>query len=225
MHIVDDPELENARNAWLDGGSALPLIRLFVERDEADMAAVLARMALGKKPCPDADEIEQFLATLDDAPADWDDRLRELVAEPSLEAWSDLLRFVPDDTLYQRTRNSIRRLRALGLPGRWLFLFSCEYGLNPDAIQLVEEGLVDVATLEERAKRAGDAKTTYLGLAATAAFLAGDVVATIRLLRESAAGENEWCSADPHIRFIRERATPEVLEALDRAGVADPSRR
>ncbi|HWS71025.1 MAG TPA: hypothetical protein VN605_02875 [Thermoanaerobaculia bacterium] len=41
----------------------------------------------------------------------------------------------------------MRRLRALGLPGNWLFLCACEYGMTPEAIQLVEEGLVDVATI------------------------------------------------------------------------------
>jgi hypothetical protein len=221
MHVVDDPEFEQARKEWMNGGSALPIVRLFLERGEADMAAAMARAALGRPPCADAEEIERLLDTLDDSPEDWDDRLRELVAEPTLEGWRDLLQFVPADALYQRTQNSIRRLRALGLPGNWLFLFGCEYGLTSDAVQLVEDGLVDVATLEERAGRAGDAKTTYLGLAATAAFLAGDVVATIRLLRESAANANEFCSPDPHILFIREHATPEILEALDRAGIPE----
>ncbi|HWS71627.1 MAG TPA: hypothetical protein VN605_05910 [Thermoanaerobaculia bacterium] len=66
MRIVDDPELEKAGNEWLDGGSALPLIRLFTERGEVDMATVPARAALAMDPCPDAGEIEQLLVLSDE---------------------------------------------------------------------------------------------------------------------------------------------------------------
>lgn len=215
----DDRELSEAEAQWRDGGSALPLIRLHIERGEAQVAAVIARLVLAAKDCPDAEEIERLLFSLDDAPAEWDELLRDFVADPSLERWRELLQFVPPDALYLRQRNSIRRLRQLGLPGNWLFLCACEYGVTPDAIEVVEEGLVDVATIEERAQRAGDAKPTYFGLAAIAAFVAGDVVATIRLLREALAHDNEWVTVDPQIHFIREHASAEVTEALDRAGI------
>jgi hypothetical protein len=63
------------------------------------------------------------------------------------------------------------------------------------------------------------AKTAYLGLAAEAAFLAGDMIGTVRLLRQSIAHEGEWCSALPHIFFIRERASPDQVDLLDRAAI------
>ncbi|MDP2325988.1 MAG: hypothetical protein Q8N51_18455, partial [Gammaproteobacteria bacterium] len=63
------------------------------------------------------------------------------------------------------------------------------------------------------------AKATYLGLAAEAAFLAGDTLGTVRLLRESMANENEWCSVMPHSMFVRERASAELTKMLDRAGI------
>jgi hypothetical protein len=59
-------------------------------------------------------------------------------------------------------------------------------------------------------------------LAAEAAFLAGDMLGAVRLLRESLANENEWCSALPHVIFIRERATDEQKNLLDRAGIPQP---
>jgi len=102
-----------------------------------------------------------------------------------------------------------------------LFLCACEWGLTPDAIELVEEGLVTPETLIARGERAGGARTTYFGLAAEAAYLAGDFLGTVRLLRDSIQHENEWCSALPHVAFIRERATPAENEALDRAGIPD----
>jgi hypothetical protein len=41
----------------------------------------------------------------------------------------------------------------------------------------------------------------------------------VRLLRESLAHENEWCTALPHVFFIRKRALPDQKELLDRAGI------
>ncbi|HWS71024.1 MAG TPA: hypothetical protein VN605_02870 [Thermoanaerobaculia bacterium] len=84
MHTIDDPELHLAEGSWRDGGNALPLASLYLERGEAAIAAVVARAALGTDPCPDAEEIERLLYTVDDAPAEWDELLRELVADPSL---------------------------------------------------------------------------------------------------------------------------------------------
>ncbi|MBI3042149.1 MAG: hypothetical protein HYY78_04900 [Betaproteobacteria bacterium] len=63
------------------------------------------------------------------------------------------------------------------------------------------------------------AKATYFGLAAEAAFLAGDMLGTARLMRESMAHENEWCLALPQVFFIRERASSGQNELLDRAGI------
>ena len=222
MRIVDDPAYDVAIGEWFRGGSALPLLKLHIERDEIVEAGAIARIALERVPCLDADEIERLLYTLDEAPDAWDDVLRQFAEQPSLERWRDIMRFVPPDLTYQRVRNTIRRLRALGIDGNLLFLCACDLGMTPDAIQLVEEGCVTAATIEERASIAGEAKSAYFGLAAQAAFLAGDVVATVRFLRESTAHQNEWCSPVPAIFFIRERATPEIAELLDKAGIANP---
>jgi hypothetical protein len=116
-------------------------------------------------------------------------------------------------------RSAVRHLRKRGVEGNLLFLCACEWGLTPDAIELVEEGLVRPETLIERAERAGGARTTYIGLAAEAAYLAGDFLGTVRLLRDSLQHESEWCSALPHIAFIRERASKTENDALDRAGI------
>jgi hypothetical protein len=221
MRKVRDSEVHQAERDWAAGGSALPAVRGHLKRGDKMTAAVIARAALGRTPCPDAEEIERLLLTIDEMPPEWDEQLRTFAANPSLERWRELLTFVPEDLLYHRVRNSIHRLRALGLGGDWLFLCACEMGITPDAIQLVEEGAVAMATIEQRAATAGGAKTAYLGLAATAAFLAGDLIATIRLLRESAALANEWSIPDPHIHFIREHASAEFLEALDRAGIPE----
>lgn len=220
MHVVDDPERDRAESHWLGGGSALPLVRRHLERGDVDAAGAVARLALSRPDCADAAGIEALLAQLDGAPDDWDATLRDFAAAPSVERWREIIRFVPDDLLYQRLRNSVRRLRQLGTDPDILFLCACETGLTPDAIALVEEGHVRAEVIEQRARKAGGARATYLGLAATAAFLARDAVGAIRLLREAAAHESELCSALPHIWFIRDRATAEENELLDRAGIA-----
>jgi hypothetical protein len=103
--------------------------------------------------------------------------------------------------------------------GDSIFRCASEYGITPDLIELVEDGCVAVATIVERAARSGGARTAYIGLAAEAAFLRGDMLGTVRLLREAIAHENEWCTAVPHVFFIRERASPEQIDLLDRAGI------
>lgn len=219
MHVVDDAERHRAEQEWLNGGSALPLVALLASRGMSVEASAVARVALARPDCADADQLEELLDKLSEPPEDWREQLDEFVEAPSLERWRELMQFVPPDLIYLRQRSAIRHLRKRGLEGNLLFLCACEWGLTPDAIELVEEGLVGVDTLIERADRAAGARTTYIGLAAEAAYLAGDFLGTIRLLRESIAHENEWCSALPHVVFIRERATAAENKALDKAGI------
>src|SRR5689334_21763778 len=105
MRVVDDPELDEVQDAWLSGGSALPLIRLLAAREEIVEAAAVARLALDRKGCPDAEAIESLLDQFDQVPPDWDDTLRAFSAGPSVERWREIMRFVPDDLYYQRLRN------------------------------------------------------------------------------------------------------------------------
>jgi hypothetical protein len=217
-----DSELRDAEQRWLNGGSALPVVTLLLSRDAKVQAAAVARLALARADCPDAEELEAALARVAAAPPGWGEALAGFASAPSPEAWRELMRFAPPEYLYQRTRDAIRRLRKLGVDGDSLFRCASEFGLTPDLIELVEGGCVAVGTIVERAERSGSARTTYVGLAAEAAFLAGDMLGAVRLLRESLANENEWCSALPHVIFIRERATDEQKNLLDRAGIPQP---
>lgn len=219
MTVQRDPELRDAEQRWLNGGSALPVVTLLLSRDAKEQAAAVARLALARPGCPDAEELEAALARVAAAPPGWGEALAGFAGAPSPEAWRELMRFAPPEHIHQRTRDAIRRLRKLGVDGDILFRCASEYGLTPDLIELVEDGCVAVSTIVERAARSGGAKATYLGLAAEAAFLAGDMVGTVRLLRQSNAHDNEWCSALPHVYFIRERASPEQKALLDRTSI------
>jgi hypothetical protein len=219
MHIIDDAERHHAEQQWLNGGSALPLVSLLASRNMNVEASAVARVALARPECPDAEKLEELLDTLSETPEDWQEMLDGFCAAPTIERWRELMQFVPPESIYLRQRSAIRNLRKRGIEGNLLFLCACEWGLTPDAIELVEEGLVRPETLVERGERAGAARATYFGLAAEAAYLAGDFLGTIRLLRDSLQHESEWCSAAPHVAFIRERASKTENEALDRAGI------
>ncbi len=217
-----DATLREAEQRWLNGGSALPVVALLMSCGAKTEAAAVARLALTQPDCPDAAELDGVLTRLAATPAGWAESLVEFAKSPSLERWRELMRFVPPEYAYQRQRETVRRLRSLGVGGDLLFKCASAYGLTPDLIELVEDGHVAVETLVERAARSGQAKATYLGLAAEAAFLSGDMVGTVRLLRESIACENEWCCALPHVFFIRERASIDQKDLLDRAGIPQP---
>jgi hypothetical protein len=214
-----DAELRDAERRWLNGASALPVVTLLLSRGAHAQAAAVARLALTQPGCPDAKDLETALARIAALPTGWSESLAEFAKALSLERWQQLMRFVPAQYFNQRHRETVRRLRKLGVSGDLIFRCASEYGLTPDLIELVEDGQVAVETLVERAAQSRGAKTAYLGLAAEAAFLAGDMIGTVRLLRQSIAHEGEWCSALPHIFFIRERASPDQVDLLDRAAI------
>jgi hypothetical protein len=219
MDINDDPGVRAGRKRWLAGGSALQLVELLASHGAKIESATLARLALAKPDCLDAAELKTVLSGLSSPPQGWDGALAAFARSPSTECWSDLMRFIPEDLFHMRMRDIVGRLSQLGLDGDTIFSYASDVGLTPDLIELVEQGRVSVKALEHRAARAGGAKASYFGLAAQAAFLQGDMLGTVRLLRNSIAHENEWCSALPHLVFIRERATSEQTEILDRSGI------
>jgi hypothetical protein len=220
MAVKRDFKLRDAERRWLlEGQSALPVVQLLEAQGAMLEAGAVARLALTRPDCPDAAELEAILDRLAASPPGWAEALAAFAKAPSVERWQELMRFVPSEYLFQRHREAVRRLRALGMDGSMLFRCASEYGLTPDLIGLVEDGCVTVSTLVERASVSKGAKTAYLGLAAQATFISGDMLGTVRLLREAIAHENNWCSVFPHVFFIRERASPEQQDLLDRAAI------
>ena len=217
MRVVDDPEETAAFHEFAEG-RPFALVRLYATRGDLDRAAAIARMALAEPNCPDAAEIEAILERAGDPPDDWRAQLDDFAAAPSFERWRELMRFIPDDLVYQRHRNAIPYLLQRGLDGDLLFRCAAHPGLIPDAIELVEAGAVSVETILARGE-GSLARATFTGLAAEAAFLDGDLLGTIRLLRESMACQTELCSTLPHIAFVRKRASDADHSALDRAGI------
>jgi hypothetical protein len=212
-------ELRAAERRWLEGGSALPVVKLLRYSDARAQAAAVARLALSRTGCPDAAGLEAELAQLAALPAGYEQALKDFASNPSSESWRELMRFVPTEYAYQRLRETVRRLSALGVNGDALFSCAAPGGLIPELIELVEQGRVSVRELTAHAASGTGARATFLGLAAQAALLTGDMLGTVRLLRASIACENDWTVALPHIMFIREHASADERQLLDRAGI------
>jgi hypothetical protein len=159
----------------LDGRSARPLVTLLVATGEAAFASTIARLALASPDCRDRDAIERLLAAAARPPDGWSEALFELARSPSIEAWDELQRFTPGDVFYDRARSSLRVLKAAGVDPILLFRFATRHGTTPDAIELIETGLVPPEAVAARAWRAPD---EY-----------GLVEATTRQIREGADSE------------------------------------
>lgn len=212
-------DIRAAEREWLNGGPPFPLIRMLVEANQPAKAAAVARLVLSKPDCPDQREIEALLDQLDRAPAGWDEALQELASNPTLAGWEGLMRFNPGDLTHNRQRNALRKLSGYGVDPNLLFRFATQLGITPEAIGLVEEGLVTVETILARNEESTGAQAFFLGLAAEAAFLRGDMIGTIRFLKQAYSRENEWCAPEFAVFFVRERASEEQQAALDNAGI------
>jgi len=204
---------------WLKGGSALPYIQLLVGDERFADAAATSRLALADPNCLDRRDIEAVLDRLDRAPPGWEETLQELARQPTLEGWEALMRFSPGDLAYSRRRSALRKLGGYGVDPDWLFRFATHGGITPEAIELVEAGLLTPETILARNEQSESAQAFFLGLAAEATFLRGDMLGTMRLLRQAYARANDGCSPDFAVAFIRERASDGQKALLDKAGL------
>lgn len=212
-------EIRTAMRKWLKGEPPLPYVQLLADAGRFMEAAVTARLVLADANCPDRQDIEAVLDRIDKPPAGWEQALQELARNPTLEGWEALMRFGPGDLAYNRRRSALRKLRRHGVDPNWLFRFATHLGITPEAVELVEDGLVAPRTILARNEEATGAQAYFLGLAAEATFLSGDMVGTIRLLRQAYYHENDLCSPVFSVCFIRERASAEQREMLDKAGI------
>jgi hypothetical protein len=212
-------EIRTAMRKWLDGEPPLPYIQLLVEADRFVEATATARLVLADPYRPGRRDIEAFLEQIDKPPVGWKRALHELARNPTLEGWDALMRFSPGKLAYNRQRNALRQLKAFGADPNWLFRFATHRGITPEAIELVEEGLVTPETILARNAKSRGVQAFFLGLAAESTFLRGDLVGTIRLLREAYCREDDLCSPGFSVVFIRERASDEQNAWLDNARI------
>lgn len=216
-----DELLEIQFAAWRDGAqSAAPYIEHLADLGHHDEAAVMARYVLAPPECLDRSRIEAALEAIGAPPDGWRDAVLEFADDPSVEAWDGLMHFTPPDAVYHRTRNTIQTLIRLGVDGNVLFLCATRHGTTPDAVELVERGLVDPKSVVDRGREGPvQALGLWLGLAARAAFARGDRFSTVRLLKEACQKADEAFPPFLDVKTIRRGADDDLNEMLDRAGV------
>ncbi len=203
---------------WFNGGSALPLVRRYLEDGLPDEAAMIARMALRFDDCLDHDALEATLYESASAPDGWLAALEDFAKSPSEERWHELMCFVPEDVFYQRLRNTIVLLMKLGCDGNILFRCATRLGITSDVFDLVASGTVDPEVIVERGS-GSPARAMWLALAAQASFVRGDRWNTVRLLREAFNDEEAAYLAWASTSEIRRDSDDALNAELDKVGI------
>ncbi|MGH9459035.1 MAG: hypothetical protein ACRD2J_15485 [Thermoanaerobaculia bacterium] len=210
----DDPRVVQRQRFWLNGGSALPLLELLVDADRLDEAAATARLALAMDDCADREAIEAILRDAGSPPVGWDAALATYAADPSDEHWGQIVRFIPEEVVYQRIRNTVAALSRLGADPDRLFLHASRDGIVPELLEIAESGAVAPDTIRSRGEESPHNLSFWLGLAAQSAFARGDRFLTVRLLTE-AYDAGTIMPPDFAAIQIRAAADPELHEMLD----------
>lgn len=96
MSAEDENRLEQLRSAWIQGGSARPLIVHLIEMKRADEAGALARLALAADACPDREKIEELLQPAGSPPPGWSDSVLAFSRSPTPDNWDNIMRFTPN---------------------------------------------------------------------------------------------------------------------------------
>lgn len=212
--------VEAERAAWLRGGPHLVYLRALRDAGREGEAAVLARTLLSRDALPDRAEVEEFLAGLSHAPEGWEDAVAELAEDPTMERWEALWRFTPEDVLQERVRYTLSLLLRFGVDPERVFELATWRGLVPDAIELVEKGLIEPKVVESQAAEAPvESRSLWLGLAARAACVRGDRLGTVRLLKAAWEARHDGVTPTWDLDFVREHADEELHDMLDRAGI------
>ena len=199
-------------------GSPLRLVRFLHDSGDKIALGAIGRMVLDRPDCPDRNAIQALVDRLSGAPEGWEKSLDAFAANPSVEAWDELMQFCPIEAHYQRIKNALRALKARGVDPNLLFVLGTKDGLLPDAIGWAEDGLVDPETILEQEKKmlSNEMRGTLLCLAAHAYFHRGDKFNTVRCLKEAVAlSEMTGYS----VEAIAERSDPELREMMAKVGL------
>lgn len=204
-----------------DGASARPLVALLLATGEPAFAATIARLALTSSDCQDRVALEELLSAAGRPPDGWSEALVEFARSPSVDGWDELMRFTPLDVYYDRVRHALRLLRGHGVDPVLLFRLATRHGTTPDAVELVETGLVPPDAVASRGE-GSPAAPMWFALAAVAAQARRDRFAVARHLREAWNAPDIYGMVESLTMKIRERADDELLRLLDDAGVPAP---
>lgn len=216
----DEDRVERLRDDWIRGGMAGPVIEELIRLKRMDQAGALARIALSSDRCQDREAVEKLLDLAGAPPPGWTDAVLAFSKNPTPDGWDSLMSFTPNEVLYQRTRNTIRLLRRIGTDPDALFRCATQIGTVPDAFELVQSGEVDPETVVERGWQAPPgARALWFGLAAEAAFIRGDELGSVRLLKLAYAEAADDIGPEMSVMVIRRDASDDLHKMLDKVGI------
>lgn len=214
------PEVTFLLRTWINGGSALPAVRMMIENGYGFEAACTANVAMKRPDCDEREALLDIIGEVANTSDEWVEALREFARAPSEERWDELFRFAPEDVFYQRLRHTIAILMALRCDADILFRCAFKNGMTSDAFDVARSGLVDPQTIVARGD-GSPARSAWLGLAALAAFARGDRWNTIGYLREACLDEETAFLAWASISEIRQDADEELIAQLDALDIPD----
>jgi len=214
------PEVTFHLRSWINGGSALPAVRLMMDNGYEFEAACTANVALHRPECNERDALLAVIGEAAKTSDAWIDALRDFARNPSEERWEELFRFADEDVFYQRLRHTIAILMALDCDGDILFRCATKHGMTSDVYDIARSGKVDPKTIVARGE-GSRARSVWLGLAALAAFSRGDRWNTMAYLREACKDEKTAFLAWASISEIRQEADDELKAQLDALDIPD----
>ena len=212
--------LARREREWMDGASAAPVIELMLEMGRTTEAAAVGRLALTMPGEPaELARIEELLAGIESTPAGWDSAIKDFADNPSDDSWRSIIRFAPDDRVYDWTEKAVRQLKEIGCDPNAIIRFASQTGVTPGMIALVEEGGVEADVLAARASQQGAASAFWLGLAAQASYRQGDRFRAVSLLRDAFSHESGLSTAIGSVFWLRENGDEEMHDLMKGAGV------
>jgi len=127
------PEVTFLLRTWINGGSALPAVRMMIENGYGFEAACTANVAMKRPDCDERDALLAVIGEVANTSDEWVGALHDFARNPSEERWDELFRFAPEEVFYQRLRHTIAILLALQCDGDILFRCAFKHGMTSDA--------------------------------------------------------------------------------------------
>ena len=233
------------RAAWMNGGPPLPYLHTLTMLGDTDQALLLAEGLVRAATTPgiphgtlelptrgaELQRLRDFLDGSDAAPAGFDSAIRQLAGKPGalvaegVRAQLSIATSANSRAQPRLLARAVNLLRAAeGVSGEDLFGVATLLGASQQAVDLVHEGAVSAAAVEEVALQFAGARSQalWLGLAARAACLADDHLGVVRLLRAACRCADPALPPDMDLAFVWLHADPRLRRMLLSQDLAPP---
>lgn len=195
------------------------------DADEREATALLEELPIPLRPREASElgrqrrHLRRFLAERAARRGDPEPRgaLADFAAAPTGDGWDALMRFCPEELVFERTQQALRLLRTSGADLDAVYLAVAPTGVTSELAGMVEDGLVSPSAVE---RSLGDvfvssvARGTMLMSAALGAQRRGDRLGVVRLVRSALASGAPEDLLQPTLDRILEDADDELRALL-----------